>query len=128
MSNPSILNSISTIKWFVSELKQTVFRPKMGSFLFLSRSIQRYMELIKNHCDLCSSFIGKNDNADHYLKVIHREIEDIRKIVFNHTNAKTQYLESEEDIYDCFDQIEMNISYLEAMFTQYPVSNSEVSQ
>lgn len=128
MNNTSILNSISTLKGFVSELKQTVFRPKMGSFLFLSRSIQRYMDLIENHCKICSSHIGKNDQADHYLMVINREIEDIRKMVFNHSIAKTQFLETEEDIYDCFDQVELQISYLESMFTQYPISNPEVAQ
>lgn len=117
MNNTSILNSVSSLKGFVSELKQTVFRPKIGSFLYLSRSIQRYIAMIDNRCKICSSYIGKNERADNCFMIITREIEDIRKMIFNHSEESQEFLETEENIYDCFDQIEMNIEYLESMFT-----------
>lgn len=117
MSDTIIINSITTLKSFVVDLKKNIFRPKTGSFLFLFRSIHRYMELVEIHCKICSSHIGKNDQTDQYLMIITREIGDIRKMIFNHSEANDKFRETEEDIHDCFDQIEMNIEYLESMFT-----------
>ena len=123
MDNTSIFNSVTTLRGFVSDLKETIFRRKTGSFVFLTRCIQRYMDLVENRCKICSSYIGKNDLAEHSIHVITREIGDIRKVLFEKFDHNDSFLEIEEEIYDSFDQIELHIEYLEAMF-----SNQEVSQ
>jgi len=79
--------------------------------------------MIENRCKICSSYIGKNDLAEHSIHVITREIGDIRKVLFEKFDHNDSFLEIEEEIYDSFDQIELHIEYLEAMF-----SNQEVSQ
>lgn len=117
MDNTSILNSISTLKGFVSGLKESIFRAKIGSFVFLSRYIQRELSIIETRCKICSSYIGKNDRAEHSIRIITREIGDIRKVLFEEFDHRDSFREIEEEIYDSFDQIEMNIEYLEAMFS-----------
>lgn len=123
MDNTSILNSVTTLRGFVSDLKETIFRRKTGSFVYLSRCIQRQLSITENRCKICSSYIGKNDLAEHSIHVITREIGDIRKALFEKFDHNDSFLEIEEEIYDSFDQIELHIEYLEAMF-----SNQEVSQ
>ncbi|MGA1717822.1 MAG: hypothetical protein ACO4AA_02140 [Aquiluna sp.] len=126
MDNTSIFNSVTTLKGFVSDLKETIFRRKTGSFVFLARCIQRQLSMIENRCKICSAYIGKNDLAEHSIHVITREIADIRKVLFEINIVSVHndsFLEIEDEIYDSFDQIELHIEYLEAMF-----SNKEVSQ
>jgi hypothetical protein len=123
MDNTSIFNSVTTLRGFVSDLKETIFRRKTGSFVFLARCIQRQLSMIENRCKICSAYIGKNDLAEHSIHVITREIGDIRKVLFEKFDHNDSFLEIEEEIYDSFDQIELHIEYLEAMF-----SNQEVSQ
>ena len=117
MDNTSIFNSVTTLRGFVSDLKETIFRRKTGSFVFLARCIQRQLSMIENRCKICSSYIGKNDLAEHSIHVITREIGDIRKVLFEKFDHNDSFLEIEEEIYDSFDQIELHIEYLEAMFS-----------
>lgn len=127
MKNTRILESIKTLKGYVSDLKEMLFRPKGQSFLFLSRSIQRYIEMIENRANICSR-LAEHDYANHYVGIITREIGDIRRIVFDYSSHMSECMETEEDMSICFDLIELNISYLESLFVQpeLEISDQEV--
>jgi hypothetical protein len=123
MNNDRIVQSINTLKGYVADLKKMLFKPKGRSFLGLSRSIQRYMELIENRAKICSCLGEKNPDIDYHLNIITREINDIRKMVFDYSSHTTEFMETEADIDICFDLIDMAISNLRFM---HEISNSEV--
>ena len=125
MKYTRIMNAINNLRSDVADLKKMIFGANTGRFLFLSRSIQRQFALIQNRCNTCSSICG-NDYVDHYLMIVQREMEDIQELVFDHKIHNDELVETEDDIHTCFEQIELNIGYMEYLFLQPEMFKLEV--
>lgn len=125
MKYTRIMNAINNLRSDVADLKKMIFGPNTGRFLFLSRSIQRQFALIQNRCNTCSS-ICEHDYVDHYVMIVQREMQDIQELVFDHKIHTDELIETEDDIHTCFEQIELNIGYMEYLFLQPEMFNLEV--